>query len=601
LHRAACRRRGRFRAGPALSLSDLGGDPDLAAPVEPLDLAAGLWPQLAVSDVGTFCWVPASDSVECDDGLRSILDLPVGATVETLGDLLAWLMPDDRARAMQSLVRCLRERTSARLTFRIARLSGEVRWIVCSVRLLTEAGGRPALLAGVCTDFTAQRAAEERLRRLVLHDALTGLANRLLLQDRLEQALARARRAGHRVAVMVLDLDNFKEVNDTLGHAAGDRLLTGMARRLEQATRREDTFARLGGDEFALVQGRVEEPVDADVLARKVLAALDEPFDLDGRPTVAMASVGIALFPEDGDTSAELLRHADLALYRAKAQGGGRHRFFRRAMAVEVQERERLGRDLGRALEADELLLHYQPQLDLRTGRTVGAEALLRWHHGERGLVMPGIFVPVAEASRQIWAVGEWVLDEACRQAAVWRDAGLSVTVAVNLAPAQLRRPELLRTVAHALRRHDLEPARLELEVECGLLVGESRDATGRLLGDLAERGVRLAVTGFGAGAPGALRGLPVQTVKIARSLVGRIGRDADCETTLGAMVDLAHGLGLRAIAEGVERQGQLVVLQHVGCDAAQGFHLARPGTAKALFDHLRRPHPELPRRGAGA
>jgi EAL domain-containing protein (putative c-di-GMP-specific phosphodiesterase class I) len=207
---------------------------------------------------------------------------------------------------------------------------------------------------------------------------------------------------------------------------------------------------------------------------------------------------------------------------------------------------------------------------------------------------MPGTFVPVAEASRQIWAVGEWVLDEACRQAAAWRDAGLSVAVAVNLAPAQLRRPELLRTVAHALRRHDLEPARLELEIDGGLLAREAGGATGRLLGDLAECGVRLAVTGFGAGAPGALRGLPVQTVKIARSLVGRIGRDPDCETTLGAIVDLAHGLGLRAVAEGVERQGQLVVLQHVGCDAAQGFHLARPGSAKAMLDHLRRPHPEL-------
>ena len=293
-----------------------------------------------------------------------------------------------------------------------------------------------------------------------MRDPLTGLPNRVLLLDRLNQGLARAQRGGEPMAVMLLDLDGFKDVNDALGHAAGDRLLRQVGDRLTAMLRAADTLARLGGDEFALLQPSVRRAADAEALAAKLLAALGAPFDLDGQEVHVGASIGIALFPGDGENAETLLRHADLALYRAKAEGRAGFRFFAPAMDAAVRARLELSRELRQALERGEFVLHYQPQLDIASGRFVGAEALVRWQHPDRGLVPPGEFIPLAEATGLIRPLGAWVLREACRQAAVWRAAGLDVVVSVNLSPAELCGQGAPPRIGQALSQSGLEPAR---------------------------------------------------------------------------------------------------------------------------------------------
>jgi diguanylate cyclase (GGDEF)-like protein len=431
--------------------------------------------------------------------------------------------------------------------------------------------------------------AERDVRRLAHHDPLTGLPNRLLFQDRLGQALAHARRERVGAAVMILDLDDFKGVNDTLGHAAGDRLLHLLAGRLGGAIRATDTLARLGGDEFAVVQPALREPEDAMTLARKLIGTLDAPFALTEHEAHVTASIGIALFPGDGADAGELLKNADLALYRAKREGRGQHRFFEPAMDAELRARRRLERELRRALERDELALVYQPQLDLPTGRITGVEALVRWTHLECGrVVLPDEFIPAAEASGLIQPLGAWVLREACRQAAAWRAEGLALTIAVNVSPAQLRHPDALEAVNEALRVSGLDPGLLELEITEGVLMETFGQGVPNLLGELAAQGVRLAIDDFGTGYSSLayLKRLPVQRIKIDRSFVRDIGSDPEDEAVVQAIVSLGHTLGKEVVAEGVESEAQLAFLRRLGCDAVQGFLLARP-QAPAELRHL--------------
>src|SRR4051794_29857443 len=444
-----------------------------------------------------------------------------------------------------------------------------------------EDDGKVAVLSLV-EDITEQVVALEDIHRLAHHDTLTGLPNRVLLQDRLGQALARVRREGDGVAVMLVDLDDFKGVNDTLGHVAGDRLLRLVAGRLGGAVRASDTLARLGGDEFAIAQPGLRAPESAAVLARKLLAALAAPFVLGGHELHVAASIGVALFPGDGRDADGLLKAADLALYRAKQEGRGRFRFFEAAMDAEARRRRRVERELRQALGRGELTLVYQPQLDLATGRIEGVEALARWDHPERGPVPPGEFVPVAEASGLIMPLGAWVLREACRQAAAWRREGLALTMAVNVSPAQLRHPDGLEAVGEALRASGLEPGVLGLEITEGVLMETFGRAADEVLRGLAARGVGLAIDDFGTGYSSLayLRRLPARRIKVDRSFVRGIGADPEDEAVVRAIVTLGHALGKAVVAEGVETEVQLAFLRELGCDAAQGFLLARPQPA---------------------
>jgi diguanylate cyclase (GGDEF)-like protein/PAS domain S-box-containing protein len=470
---------------------------------------------------------------------------------------------------------------------------GERSWLA-DCYPLKDGAGRVVRVDAIVRDVSESRRAEERLRHLALHDPLTGLPNRALLLDRFRHALAHARRERVEVAAMLLDLDGFKDVNDTLGHPAGDRLLRLVAGRIGSAIRASDTLARLGGDEFALVQPAVRRPADVAALADKVLGTFAAPFDLGDQEVHVSASVGVALFPRDGEDPDTLLKNADLALYRAKAEGRARSRLFEPVMDEEAQARRRRERELRLALERDELVLHYQPQLELAGDRFAGAEALVRWRHPERGLVMPGEFIPLAEANGLIHQLGEWVLREACRQARAWRERGWRLAVAVNLSPVQLRDGRLLPALGGALGRAGLEPARLELEITEGVLV-ETAERMGGLLRDghgagdplreLAARGVRLAIDDFGTGYSSLayLKHLPVQTIKVDRCFARGLGEDRADEALMRSIVAMGRGLGKRVVVEGIESERQLAFVRELGCDAVQGFHIARPQPAEEL------------------
>jgi diguanylate cyclase (GGDEF)-like protein/PAS domain S-box-containing protein len=451
--------------------------------------------------------------------------------------------------------------------------------------LLSERGDDLTVLSLV-EDITELVEAEERIRHLAHHDALTGLPNRLLLQDRLEQALARARRAHDSMALLLVDLDNFKTVNDTLGHVSGDELIRQVAKRLLGLVRKSDTVARLGGDEFAIVQTDLRDIAGAAVLADKIVVALGEPFDLDGRRPLVGASVGIALFPDDGDALEPLFKHADIALYRAKAKGRNRFAFFEPQMNAEVMARRSMEEGLLQALAGDELTVFYQPQFDIRTGDLVGVEALARWRHPQGGLVLPGAFIPVAEATGLIRPIGEWILRQACRDARAWREAGLSLRVGVNLSPSQIRQRELAEQIPKILAEFGLEPGALELEITESLFVPPADTAH---LMALAERGIHFAIDDFGIGYSSLayLNRFPFDRIKIDRSFIAEIEVSAHAETIIRAIVQLGHNLGKVVLAEGVETEAQLAFLRHADCDQVQGFLLGRPQPAD-LFGQAR-------------
>ncbi len=418
--------------------------------------------------------------------------------------------------------------------------------------------------------------AEARISHMAHHDALTDLPNRSRFGQDLRRALA-DRRPAEAAAVLCLDLDRFKTVNDTLGHPVGDALLKQVAERLRACAGDGATVARLGGDEFAVIQAGVRQPVGATSLAERIAAALAVPFEVDGFQVVAGTSIGIALAPGDGATDEALLKCADLALYRAKEEGRGTHRFFEHAMDARMQERRRLELDLRRALPNREFELHYQPLVNIRTDAVCGFEALLRWNHPVRGSVPPADFIPLAEETGEIEAIGDWVLRTACREAATW-PAG--VKVAVNLSPLQFRTP-LVAAVTDALAASGLDPERLELEITETLMLQDS-DTILSMLHQIRALGVRIAMDDFGTGYSSLsyLRKFPFDKVKIDQSFVRDIGRMDGSEAIVRAVTDLSAGLGMSTTAEGVETAEQLAYLRLEGCVEAQGYLISRPRPA---------------------
>ena len=425
---------------------------------------------------------------------------------------------------------------------------------------------------------TSERKRAEMLRHLAQHDPLTGLPNRRLLIDRLSQETAAARRYGTGLTVMLLDLDGFKAVNDSFGPGAGDEVLCQVARRLRHVVREDDTVARLGGDEFALLQGHVREPQAAALAAGRIIEMMDAPFRIDSQEVRVAASIGIACHAAH-DTADDLLRQADLALYRAKRTGRRRFCFFEPSLDAAVEARRELELELQKAPERGELYLVYQPQIDQMTRRVVGVEALLRWHSPVRGAVGPAEFIPIAEATGLIRALGAWVLDRACAQARVWHDEGIGLPVAVNVSAVQLRQPDLAELVSATLARHAVSPGQLCIELTESLLIDPQRDGIGGLLEQLAASGVRIAIDDFGTGYSSLLnlKRLPVNQIKIDRSFVGEVGRDTESEAIVKATVGLAHSLGKQVVAEGVETELQHRFLVAAGCDQAQGYLYGRP------------------------
>ena len=433
-----------------------------------------------------------------------------------------------------------------------------------------------------------RKQSEAQLAHRALHDPLTGLPNRPLLLDRLALALARLDRRPSQLALLFLDIDRFKLVNDSFGHDAGDRVLIEVAERLQHAMRPGDTVARLGGDEYVLVCEDVAGEADAAEIARRLQAALTPPIRLGDRELMVSASVGIALASDAGQAEAALLRDADLAMYQAKRHQGNRYEFFDEVMRTQAQTRLATQQGLSHALEHGDLEVFYQPWVSFATGGITGVEALVRWHHLERGLVYPVDFIAVAEETRLIQPLGAWVLDEACAQLARWRlfaPATVPPLVSVNLSPLQMVRSDLVETVTGALAASGIEPSALCLEITETVVMEEARSVTAVLSG-LADMGVRLAIDDFGTGYSSlrSLRRFPVRMVKIDRSFIGGLESSDDDVAIVAAVLGLAEALGLEAVAEGVETPGQLARLRELGCLAGQGYHFATPEPAAALL-----------------
>jgi len=425
-------------------------------------------------------------------------------------------------------------------------------------------------------DVTERRQAEAKIMHMARHDALTNLPNRVLFKDKMEQALAR----GDTLAVMFLDLDRFKGVNDSLGHSIGDALLCAVTERLQRVVSASDTVARLGGDEFAIVQSKAS-PSQASELAAAIIDALVEPFDVRGHQLVIGTSIGIALAPNDGAEPDQLLRNADMALYRAKAEGRGTYHFFQAEMDAQMQERRRLELDLRKALAAGQFELHYQPLVNIDSGKAAGFEALLRWNHPERGMVGPDVFVPVAEEIGLIVPLGDWVLKQACRDAAHWPER---LTVAVNLSAVQFRSPTLPLSVISALGQSGLAPSRLELEITETVLLQDNR-AVLDALHQFRKLGVRICMDDFGTGYSSLsyLRSFPFDKIKIDRSFIRELGKENDCVAIIRAVMGLGSSLGMITTAEGVETEQQLEILRSEGCMQAQGYLFSRPKPASEI------------------
>ena len=425
-------------------------------------------------------------------------------------------------------------------------------------------------------DITERRRSEQRVQHMAHHDALTGLPNRVLFAERLQQMAARLGRSEELVAVLCLDLGHFKEVNDTLGHPAGDALLHQVAERLRQEVRQTDTLARLGGDEFAVILNDLQEPARASSFAERAICALSVPFNLEAQTVTIGVSVGIALC-SGADPRPEpdhVLRCADMALYRAKAEGRNVYRFFQLGMDTQLQQRRSMGRDLQRALAEGQFTLHYQPQFDLGTRRITGVKALLRWHHPEQGLIGPDTFIPPCEKMGLIVPVGEWVLRSACAQAVQWR----GVRLAVNLSPVQLQRAGFVELVRQVLQETRLPPDLLELEITEGMLLQDAPQ-TLKALGELRMLGVGIVLDDFGTGYSSLsyLRRFPFDKIKIDLAFVADVVEDAGTRAIVRAVVMLGQSLGMRVNAEGIETPDQLACLQALGCNEGQGFLLGHP------------------------
>jgi diguanylate cyclase (GGDEF)-like protein len=434
-------------------------------------------------------------------------------------------------------------------------------------------------------DVTERRQAEAKIMHMARHDALTNLPNRVLFKDRMEQALAR----GDTLAVMFIDLDRFKGVNDSLGHSIGDALLCAVTERLQRVVADGDTVARLGGDEFAIVHSRAT-PMEASELAAQIIDALVEPFDVRGHQVIIGTSVGIALAPNDGTEPDQLLRNADMALYRAKAEGRGTYHFFQAEMDAQMQERRRLELDLRRALAEEQFELHYQPLINIDNGNVSGFEALLRWHHPERGMVGPDVFIPVAEEIGLIVPLGDWVLKQACRDAVKWPER---LTVAVNLSAAQFRNSTLALSVMSALGQTGLAASRLELEITETVLLQEN-PAVLDVLHQFRKLGVRICMDDFGTGYSSLsyLRRFPFDKIKIDRSFIRELGKENDSVAIIRAVMRLGSSLGMITTAEGVETEQQLEILRAEGCMQAQGylFSKAKPASEiPAMLQNIRR------------
>jgi len=495
--------------------------------------------------------------------------------------------PDAKARVAEALAS---HEGSYQSEHRMRHADGRTLWVLERGRIVErDDDGRPLRLVATLEDVTSRRQAAEQIEYMATHDALTGLPNRTLLADRIERAISSARRESHKVAVIFMDLDHFKQVNDTLGHRIGDLLLIAVAGRLMPHLREADTVSRQGGDEFVILLPELHEAADAATVCDKLLKELEEPVQFDGHELRISASMGVALYPDDGPDREALLQKADVALYRVKDSGRRAYRFFSSEMNAELSDRIDLESRLAGALASGHLELWYQPQFDMASGDLSGAEALMRWFEPDGTSVPPGRFIPIAEQFGHIHELGEYALRSACAEARRWSsELGAELPVAVNLSAAQFKRPGLTEMVAQILAETGLNPHLLVLEITESVIM-EDEDLTKQTLRALAATGARLAIDDFGTGYSSLayLKRFPVHHLKIDRAFIKDLGRDPDDEVIVRTIVQLGHSLGLQIVAEGVETDQQADILQRHGCEFVQGFLYGHPESAESFRRRL--------------
>lgn len=514
----------------------------------------------------------------------------------------ALLDEDSREAYALELAACLAgHKASVQFDARIQHRHGKEVWISSTLAILRNASGTPEQVICSIEDVTERRAARARVEWLAHHDPLTDLPNRTLLRDRLQQAMARSLRAGKRAALIFLDLDRFKNVNDSLGHAFGDHLLRAVATRLRMCVRDSDTVARLGGDEFLIVLDCMEDANDVALVASKIIERLSTPIDVQTQTLSTGASLGISIYPDDGIDVDSLLKNADAAMYHAKESGRNMFRFFTEEMNLATIDRLRMEHALRQAIEKDELSLHFQPQIELGSRRIIGVEALLRWSSPALGNVSPARFIPVAEESGLIVPIGEWVLQEACMQAMRWHEQGIDdITVAVNLSALQFRRTDIVAVTRAMIQRHGIPSRMIELELTESILM-HNVDELLQTLNNLRALGVKLSIDDFGTGYSNFsyLKRFPLDRLKIDRSLVADVATDEDDAAIVRAMIQLGRSLKLDVIAEGVENAEQADFLATEGCHSVQGYFFARPMPAVQVTPMLLAERPNA--RPAGA
>jgi diguanylate cyclase (GGDEF)-like protein/PAS domain S-box-containing protein len=539
---------------------------------------------MEAAQMGMWYWEADTDRFVYSEGLAALFGYNPTDPMLDYRVLQQRLHPEDRELFEATMRHAIRQGADFQVDYRVTWPDGSVHWVANRGQVHRGADGRALRVIGVGMDMTDRKLAEQRIAHMAHHDALTGLPNRVLLRDRIQQAIAQAHRNGAQLAVLFLDLDRFKTINDSLGHQLGDRLLQSVASRILVCVREGDTVSRVGGDEFVIVIPGIASAADASAVATKILEVHSSAFHLHGNDLHVNASIGISLYPADGADAETLMRNADTAMYHAKDSGRANYQFFTQHMNVAAQQRLSLENALRRALENSEFEVHYQPLFDLRDRTITGFEALVRWSPPGREMVMPSEFIATAEDSGLIVPIGEWVLREALRQARTWQSAGRPLMISVNVSAHQLSRPTFVERLRRLVEETGIDPALVELEVTEGVIIEGAGDAR-ESLDHIAALGVGIAIDDFGTGYSGLayLKRLPIDTVKIDQSFVRDLTVDPDDAAIVTAIVAMSRSLGVDVVAEGVETEEQLAELKALGCHRAQGYLLARPMPASAI------------------
>ena len=546
-------------------------------------------PAIVYQDVADDSWTTAYVSPQ----VQTILGV---APEEWVGDSKLWsemLHPEDRERTIEAVERGVVSGQPYAVEYRMIARDGRVVWFQDSALVLPDAEGRPALIQGVMLDITERQQVEERLAYLAYHDNITDLPNKAMFDELLGLAVARARRHDRAVAVLALDVDNFKLVNDSLGHEAGDRLIAMLADRLRDDIRETDLIARQGGDEFLLLLGDLERGLDgeadpavtaATAVADRVQLALEPPFVVDGTELYVTASIGISVFPLDAKEGGDLLRNADAAMFRAKSTGPGAY-VVHLADDVDAFTKLSLSTRLRKAVEQKVWTLYYQPLVDLLNGEMLGVEALIRWPDPNGGLVPPGEFIPLAEEMGLIEAIGNWVVEEICRQDAAWRAEGLELEISFNLSPRELWHADPVARIARQLAQAGMDPQRVTVEITESTAMNDP-DRIIDLLGRFHDHGIRLAIDDFGTGysSLSRLRYMPVDILKIDRTFIREVHSDPQSASMVSAIIALASNLGMTPLAEGIETEAEWRFLADRGCEVGQGYYFARPAPPEDIL-----------------